>query len=387
MKERKGCGLVKMNPKTVRLLSCVLAFSVLFCGCGKARQKAPVSPTPAFSAPSVSADITLIASPTVSPSPIVVIPPSDCPDCSHTLSYFIDDTPVFISSDNAELPAMNAELGELLADSYRELGCSSENGGFFYINNTHGNLVELTDRQAAFVALGLQYCERCGGAFDITDEPLRELWQVDSESFTVPTEEQVAEALLRCDYRGILLNEGMLYYTNDDTFLNTDSYLAGYCIDSLVPALRESGCTHAHLSIGDTTYYFEPEGQAAPVTLYVPNGESEDTIGSVHLGEYAVTALHVKESCIEQDGLLCHPITDIRSGYPSAMGFSSVFVFSPSAAVAEIIAKACYSCSVEEGNTMLSEIDDTYAIYVMDDGSIFCTDGLTDRFDIRFNVR
>lgn len=388
MKHTTLHNLLYSNRQVIRFLTFFIILSVLVSGCGRKAQPNTVSPaaTDTITLPVNTPKVEPTATPSVTVTPSITgrQPLSVCSGCSHTVCFFMNDIPIVISSDNEDLLLMEGKLQSLLSGAFNELGATEENEGIFYINNTHGSSVTLSDRQAAFLELGLHYCELCNGAFDITDGPLTELWQVDREDFTIPTEEQVAEALLRCDYRSILLSGNTLFYTNEDTVLGTDSYLAGYCLDSIIPALREGGIDHAHIMFCNTEYALEPGGCGQAISLLIPNGESEDILATVTVANYAISSLHVKESCLITDEMLCHPIPDIRSGYPSSLGFSSVYVLSPSAAVAEIIAKACYSRSIEEGNTMLSEIDDTYAIYVMDDGSTYCTDGLTDLFGISF---
>lgn len=363
-----------------KLLISLLLLCILLAGCGRR------TPTEATSVPA-----------SITPEPTSGIghfPTSDAPSIPESItgnylysaSLSEDDTPAVLQSNSRIdelLPYLKSELRSLRL----ELSSAEETGGIFRLNNTHGLQASLTDRQAAMVMLGLTLSEQTGGAFDLTEEPLRLLWNI-SEEDSLPTEEAIATARALCDYRTLLLTVNTLSYSSDDIMLDTESYLAGYCIDVLATAIEEAGIDSASLCIDNTAYYREAdENAAAAVSLHSYKADGEFPVCTLYCRNYAVSEAHRALYSKSIEHTQVHPYLDLRTGRPSEQDYLSVFVLSPSAALAQITAKACYSRSPEEGNTMLSEIPDTYAIYVLTDGSIYCTDGLTDRFAVSFAER
>lgn len=381
-----------MNKKTLTLLSLLLFLT----GCGRSPApspgQTPLTPigTPAAELPVQIPDgtpgITPSASPaaTAAPSPITdAVKVSDYP--CRILSFY-KDTPFLLYTSAQTDTVFEEDVRSLCFQMAQELGSTAEDEGIFYINNTHGDSVELTERQAAMLRLGLPYCELTGGAFDVTDAALAALWDISAEDFQLPDEDELSEALLLCDYRNLVLQDRTLSFTDSLVMLNTSSYRNGYCLDCLLPALHEGGLNEAVISFGNVSYYLsEHPSRGFQAELTIPSGEGTASLGTVLLRNYAVAGAHVAEQTVTVDGILCHPLYDIRTGYPADCDFTSVFVLSPSAAIAQMISRACFSRTFEEGNAILSEIPDTYAVYVMRDGTIRYTDGLTDCFTIQLN--
>ena len=61
----------------------------------------------------------------------------------------------------------------------------------------------LSDDMTDLLATALYYCERSGGAFDITTEPLSSLWNFSGTSPSVPPAEAIEKARKKVDYKKI----------------------------------------------------------------------------------------------------------------------------------------------------------------------------------------
>lgn len=269
---------------------------------------------------------------------------------------------------------------ELLAE---ELDSSRETSSIFAKNNAGELLLTLSDNERELIRLGLTYSDLTGGAFDITCEPLRQLWDVSTEYFSLPPEDAIAYALSRIDYENVTLNGNTLEFGIEGMMLGTAEIVDGYVMDRLISDMNAYGIQQGTLQIGGLTYYAgTPEGDAHTVSLTVPMGEASQEVATIALSDYAVATANIYDVYYEEDGTLYHPLYNLHTGYPATTDFVSVFVISSSASLAQATAKACYSLSIDEGNAMISNLPDTYAIYLSADGSVTCTDGLTDRFTV-----
>ncbi len=280
-----------------------------------------------------------------------------------------------------------ADFAEHVFSTYerlaRELDSSQETGSIFAKNNSGELRFTLSDHEREIVRLGLQYSELTGGAFDITCEPLRQLWDVSTEYFSVPSEEVIAYALSLIDYENVILTGNTLELGVEGMMLGTAEIVDGYIMDKLISDMSSYGIGHGTLQIGGLTYYAgAPEGSPHIVSLTVPLGEASTEVTTITLSDYVVATANIYDVYYEEDGTLYHPLYNLHTGYPAATDFVSVFVISSSASLAQATAKACYSLSMDEGNAMISNLPDTYAIYLSADGTVTCTDGLTDRFNV-----
>lgn len=265
----------------------------------------------------------------------------------------------------------------------QQLDSSCETGSIFAMNNSGETSHTLNDAEAELIRLGLRYSELTGGAFDITGEPLRQLWDVSAEYFTLPPEDVISYTLSLIDYENVVLDGNNLQFGVDGMMLNTADLFNGYVLDRFATAAKENSITEGILRIGSLCYYTgAPGGKPHTVSLNTPDGEASREIATIRLSDYAVAAANVYDQYYEEDGTVYHPLFNLRTGYPSTTEYVSVFVISSSASMAQAVAKACYSLTLDESITMLSNLPDTYAIFVGVDGSVTCSDGLTDAFEL-----
>ncbi len=262
-----------------------------------------------------------------------------------------------------------------------ELNTSDETGTFFAFNNSDDTSLPLTPLQADILREGIRAGQLTEGAFDITDEPLRALWDFSGELFTPPTEEEISEALTHMDYQRIVIEEGSLLTEDPAIQLNTSNYFDGYAVKQALSVLAENGIASAQLTFGNLTYFLGKSADGAPysLTLTAPAGEASVIAGTVNLSDMAYTALHCMDQYQETEAGLLHPLFDLHTGYPSELGFTSVFVFSGSPVLAQTMARACYSLTVEQGKTLVSNLEDTHILWIMKDGTFRFSDGFTDR--------
>ncbi len=325
-----------------------------------------------------------------------VVTPSLSPSISAENNSSTDvESPAYISiSDGTYLaltskePSAEEFAGHIFATYEalgKELDSSKETSALFAINNSDELTHTLSSEEAALIRLGLSYSELTGGAFDITCEPLRQLWDISAELFSVPTEEAVTQALSLVRYGDIVLNDNLLSFGREGMMLGTTELLNGYIMEQVIASASDHSMTDYLLQFGSLTYYAgAPDGQPHTVRLNAPQGEASTQIATLSLTNYAVAAANVYDLYYEEDGTLYHPLYNLQTGYPSNADFVSVFVISSSPSLAEAAALACYSLTMEEGNAMLSGLPDTYAIYLRTDGTVFCTDGLTEHFTVTF---
>ncbi len=312
----------------------------------------------------------------LSPTPTVTEVPLPNYDSTLVDSFvsIVDNTYLGIRCDQLRAAEYADACFALFETVKRELDSSCETSGIFSKNNSGELSYELTSEEAALVRLGLTYSHMTDGAFDITSEPLRLLWDLSPEYYELPTEELVSIALSLIDYENITLGGTLLSLGQSGMMLNTADLIEGYALDRILAVTKDYDINSGSVRIGNLTHHL---GQSSlPIALSIPDGEASRTIAEVTLTDYTVGAFHIFDMYYESDGALYHPYADLHTGYPSDRGFSSVFVFGATPSLVQAAGHACFSLSFEEGNAMLSNLPDVYALYVMNDGSIRYSDGL-----------
>jgi thiamine biosynthesis lipoprotein len=233
-------------------------------------------------------------------------------------------------------------------------------------------LVEVVQR-------ALEYSSLSKGAFDITIEPLLNVYTRSfSRKGTPPTDSQVQEALSRVDYRQVLLDDDRIALGKSGMSITLDGIAKGYIIDQAVGVLRERGADQVLVdaggdmaSVGDGLW-----GDGWQVAIQNPRDPARH-IGVLRLqGECVATSGDYLQS-FTQDRRF-HHILDPRTGTP-ADEVSSVTIVTPTALSADALSTAIFVLGPEHGLALLSELDGVEGVVVTKGQDVITSSGL-DRY-------
>lgn len=229
------------------------------------------------------------------------------------------------------------------------------------------------------VQRALEYSSLSKGAFDITIEPLLNIYTSSfSRSGIPPTDSQVQEALSRVDYRKVLLDNDRIALGESGMSITLDGIAKGYIIDQAVGVLRERGADQVLVdaggdmaSVGDGLW-----GDGWRVAIQNPRDPGRH-IGVLRLkGECVATSGDYVQS-FTQDRRF-HHILDPRTGTP-ADGVSSVTIVTPTALSADALSTAIFVLGPEHGLALLSELDGVEGVVVTKGQDVITSSGL-DRY-------
>ncbi len=180
------------------------------------------------------------------------------------------------------------------------------------INAAQRQKVELSDICRDLVEAGLYYYELSDGAFDLTIAPLSDLWNVTDEDFTVPTEEQIAEAKTLVGSDRVTLS-GNTLTLGEGQQLNFGGIAKGYMCEALRQYFTENGLSHVIVNLGGNVFVM---GREEGYTVAVANPLSEDYAATVSISDGYVVTSGIYERGQEIDGVWYHHIIDPVTGYP-----------------------------------------------------------------------
>ena len=126
--------------------------------------------------------------------------------------------------------------------------------GFFCISP------EMTELLTA----ALSYCEKSGGAFDITIGPVSALWDFTSEEKVVPSDAEISAALPLVDYRKVIVKENRVRFLQEGMQLDLGAIAKGYIADKIKEFLLEHGVKSAVINLGGNVLCVgeKPDGDA-----------------------------------------------------------------------------------------------------------------------------
>ena len=220
---------------------------------------------------------------------------------------------------------------ENLFSLYKEnsqLSMLNKNG---YVKNPHPDML-------ALINLSKKYAEMTDGAFDVTVQPL---WNLYNEAFIKtnkpPLESEIEKTLSLVDWRSISVSKNLINYEKKGMSSTLNGIAQGYITDKISEHLINSGINNTLVQLGEYRGIGDhPDGR--PWRLLLSNPEHTDSIGEIEFTNAAVATSAGLGTPFDLTGKH-HHIFDPKNGY-NANNYLQVSVTSKTAAEADALATA-----------------------------------------------
>ena len=220
---------------------------------------------------------------------------------------------------------------ENLFSLYKEnsqLSILNKNG---YVKNPHPDML-------ALINLSKKYAEMTDGAFDVTVQPL---WNLYNEAFIKtnkpPLESEIEKTLSLVDWRSISVSKNLINYEKEGMSSTLNGIAQGYITDKISEHLITSGINNTLVQLGEYRGIGDhPDGR--PWRLLLSNPEHTDSIGEIEFTNAAIATSAGLGTPFDLTGKH-HHIFDPKNGY-NANNYLQVSVTSKTAAEADALATA-----------------------------------------------
>ena len=214
---------------------------------------------------------------------------------------------------------------------------------------------------------------RTGGAFDITVQPLWDLYAEAKRAGQAPEAAAIRATQTKVDWRRVEVSPQQVLLHGDGTAVTLNGIAQGFAADRAMAALRRHGVRHALVNTGEigtlggktpadawTLGIQHPRRADAYVALARLAGRCLATSG-----DYATSFSHDRRS---------HHVFDPRTGR-SPGAFSSVSVVAASALRADALSTAVFVLGLEKGLELVQSTPTADALFVLKDGRTLATEG------------
>ena len=217
----------------------------------------------------------------------------------------------------------------------------------------------------------LHYGKLSGGAFDITVEPLIELWGFGKGEKRIPGKTEIEKVLPLIDYRKVALNrqEKTVKLKEKGMKINLGAIAKGYIVDRMVSFLKEKGIKTVLVNAGGDIYASgSPSGRTSwKIGVRDPrNYQGVKKVISIRDNGIATSGDY--EKYFFMNGKRYSHIIDPRTGYP-ASGLISVTVIAETAAEADALATALFVMGKEKGGE-LADSQGVESLFVAGEGKM-----------------
>jgi len=219
---------------------------------------------------------------------------------------------------------------------------SSQKGEYTIVSPEVFSLIELCTEVSA----------SSGGAFDITVNPLSEMWNFTSDSPTVPQKWEINRALSSVDYRNIRFNKknSSVALTGDNMSITLGAVAKGYAADRAAQILISEGITDAIIDLGGNIYALG-EKRIGIQTPFQKRGEYYSVCNAKNT---SVVTCGGYERYFEADGKIYHHILNPKTGYPAESGLKSVTVIGENSALADALSTTIFVLGKDKAEEFLS---------------------------------
>ncbi len=224
------------------------------------------------------------------------------------------------------------------------------------------------------VNLALEVARNSDGAFDITVEPLIEVWGFYGESPHLPTREEIKTSLEKVGYRSLVCSESALVKTRKDVRIDLGGIAKGYIVREAAKILRQQGVTSALIDAGGDVYALGKRGgDLWKVGIRSPRGEA--LLGYVEVEDLAVMGSGDYERFFMENGKRYHHIFDPKTGY-STEGVTGATLIHADPVLANAWSKPIFVLGPERGMQLVQKIPGMEAVVVTTSGEILYSSGL-----------
>ena len=258
------------------------------------------------------------------------------------------------------------ELVEQLMSIYRSHSQLSQLNRDGVLEHAHPHLLQV-------LSAAQTMSDRTGGAFDVTIQPLWQLYAASQAAGRLPTEDEIAMAQRVVDWRNVVLEGNRVHLRQPDMAVTLNGVAQGFATDRVGAVLRDHGIEHALIDTGELgTVGTKLDGQGWNVGIQHPR----DANGFLAVAKLAGRCLATSGDYATtfSPDYRHHHIFDPRTGR-SPTELMSVSVVAATGLEADALSTAIFVLGAEAGLRLVQETPQADALLVLKNGRQFITPG------------
>jgi len=294
---------------------------------------------------------------------------------------------VVYSDEEIAEEAINAAFARM--EEIERIATTWDSEGEAFKLNRDGHLDTPSDELLELINLSLHYSELTDGSFDITCQPLLDLWEykpdADKQFWELDESTQKAEINEASRLVGpdqIIIEGNTIRFKEENMKITLGGIAKGYAVDKALEVLKDRGIKYALVDAGGDigTLGSKPEGELWNVVLANPDDTSQ-SLADFRFSDKAVATSGNYERYFDPEAKVGH-IMDPRTGY-SASGCISVSIIAENCTQADVLATGVFVMGAEDGMELIELLNDVECFIVDADRIIHQSSGLSEYLNER----
>lgn len=241
------------------------------------------------------------------------------------------------------------------------------------ILNRKGILIDPHPDLFAILSKAKDLSKLTEGAFDVTVQPLWNLFVNSSSLGRLPTDDEIQKVRQKVGWEHIELESDLICMNKAGTQITLNGMAQGMAADVAKQAFQENGIEHALIDTGEFSAMGRPEKKEAWHIAIMHNREPAKHLCETRLVDRCLATSGDYETRFSED-YNYHHIFDPRTGVSPAE-LSSVSVAAPSALEADALSTAVFVLGLNKGKGFIKTQDQVDALFVTKSGHVEQTEG------------
>ena len=212
------------------------------------------------------------------------------------------------------------------------------------------------------------------GAFDVTVQPLWNLFKQKSLQGKLPTEEDIQKARAKIGWQHIDVQDDHILLNKAGTQITLNGIAQGLAADVAQKALKERGVEHALIDAGELNAIGSPQHKEA-WKIGIQHCRKPGYLGKTNLKNRSLSTSGDYQTKFSED-YRHHHLFDPRTGW-SPTELASVSVMAPSAMEADALSTAVFVLGLKKGKALIESLPEADALFVTKDGKVEFTEKFT----------
>lgn len=243
------------------------------------------------------------------------------------------------------------------------------------LNSANGEPVTLDDDAYTALKQAVELAEFTNGAFDPTTSVLSDLWGIGTDSPSVPTDEQINEALTHVGYKNIVFLENNQVKLLNGAKVDLGGIGKGYATDLITKDISVSMLASLGGNIG--AYGENPNSDDGLWSIGLADPDNNSSyIASVRIKDLSIVTSGDYERYFEQDGVRYHHIFNPQTGYPAQNELRAVTVIDKISTRADALTTALFVMGLDNG-IKFCKANNINAVFITKEHKIYTVGSIT----------